>query len=180
MRDTKVLLETSAYQLGQLPPADWLLAKASGPCMQALAIVASCREHSVPLQCTDAHRTVRVADLTARLSTERSGPQVLKVPSDIEYNGRGPLVSARLVDTDLLGARGEQVARLRTCQMCRSIVLLWTITSGSQVAGCMEHAGCRQRRQGASTGSDEKILCAGTADVSGAEGDGAGGVPGAE
>lgn len=50
-----------------------------------------------------------MADLTDRL-TMQCGPQILKVPSDIEYNGRGPLVSARLVDTDLLWARGEQVS----------------------------------------------------------------------
>ena len=76
-----------------------------------------------------------LAGVSARLSTERFGPQVLKVPSDIEYNGRGPLVSARLVDTDLLWARGEQVALLRMCQTAwhgiRSSMLLWSFTSGT-------------------------------------------------
>lgn len=35
--------------------------------------------------------------------------QVLKVPADMQYNGRGPLVSARLVDLDLLWGRAEQL-----------------------------------------------------------------------
>lgn len=35
--------------------------------------------------------------------------QILKVPEDISYNGRGPLVSARLVDLDMMWTRAEQV-----------------------------------------------------------------------
>lgn len=34
---------------------------------------------------------------------------MLKVPADMQYNGRGPLVSARLVDLDLLWGRAEQL-----------------------------------------------------------------------
>lgn len=35
--------------------------------------------------------------------------QILKVPEDISYDGRGPLVSARLVDLDMMWTRAEQV-----------------------------------------------------------------------
>lgn len=35
--------------------------------------------------------------------------QVLKVPADMQYDGRGPLLSARLVDQDLLWGRAEQL-----------------------------------------------------------------------
>lgn len=78
----------------------------------------------VALRCTDAnHQQQELSGwphgLNARLSTAHFGPQILKVPSDIEYNGRGPLVSARLVDTDLLWARGKQVTA-NTHAMCCS------------------------------------------------------------
>ena len=35
--------------------------------------------------------------------------QVLKVPEELQYGGRGPLLSARLVDLDLLWGRAEQL-----------------------------------------------------------------------
>ena len=35
--------------------------------------------------------------------------QVLKVPDNIAYGGKGPLLSARLVDLDMMWTRAEQV-----------------------------------------------------------------------
>ena len=36
------------------------------------------------------------------------GLQILRVPDDLAYNGRGPLVSARLLDLDRLWTRAYQ------------------------------------------------------------------------
>jgi hypothetical protein len=79
-----------------------------------VSIEHSCSES---VTATDAswHRGRRVA---AQLRVWLLVPQVLKVPTDIEYNGRGPLLSARLVDLDMLWARGEQVIRLCKCLLC--------------------------------------------------------------
>ena len=38
--------------------------------------------------------------------------QVLSIPSDMAYGGRGPLLSARLVDLDMMWTRAEQVEGL--------------------------------------------------------------------